>query len=70
VKSSRLEAFSDGVLAILITIMVLEMKVPKGVTLYVLEEVYPVFLSYILSFLYLLTTTENFNSSKKVLCLF
>lgn len=52
-KPSRLEAFSDGVLAILITIMVLEMKVPKGATLYDLEEVYPVFLSYILSFLYL-----------------
>jgi len=53
VKSSRLEAFSDGVLAILITIMVLEMKVPKGASLHDLEEVYPVFLSYILSFLYL-----------------
>lgn len=52
-KSSRLEAFSDGVLAILITIMVLEMKVPKGASLYDLDEVYTVFLSYILSFLYL-----------------
>ncbi|WP_375559272.1 TMEM175 family protein [Bernardetia sp. OM2101] len=52
-KSSRLEAFSDGVLAILITIMVLEMKVPKGASLYDLGEVYTIFLSYILSFLYL-----------------
>ncbi|WP_338767994.1 TMEM175 family protein [Bernardetia sp. ABR2-2B] len=52
-KSSRLEAFSDGVLAILITIMVLEMKVPTGGALHDLEKVYPIFLSYILSFLYL-----------------
>ncbi|WP_291725232.1 TMEM175 family protein [Bernardetia sp.] len=52
-KSNRLEAFSDGVLAILITIMVLEMKVPKGNDLHDLQEVYPVFISYILSFLYL-----------------
>ena len=53
VKSSRLEAFSDGVLAILITIMVLEMKVPTGNDLHDLANAYPVFLSYILSFLYL-----------------
>ncbi|WP_338793029.1 TMEM175 family protein [Bernardetia sp. MNP-M8] len=52
-KSSRLEAFSDGVLAILITIMVLEMKVPAEAALHDLGEVYTIFLSYILSFLYL-----------------
>ncbi len=46
----RLEAFSDGVLAIIITIMVLEMKVPHGDTLQALKPLFPVFLSYILSF--------------------
>ncbi len=49
---SRLEAFSDGVLAIIITIMVLELKVPRGADLATLSGLYPVFLSYILSFLY------------------
>jgi TMEM175 potassium channel family protein len=49
----RLEAFSDGVIAILITIMVLEMKVPHGVDFAVLTPVLPVFLSYTLSFMYL-----------------
>ncbi|MFZ6778995.1 TMEM175 family protein [Undibacterium sp. Ji83W] len=49
---TRLEAFSDGVIAILITIMVLEMKVPHGGTLEILLPVWPVFLSYILSFVY------------------
>ncbi|HMG33989.1 MAG TPA: TMEM175 family protein [Blastocatellia bacterium] len=48
----RLEAFSDGVLAIIITIMVLELKVPHGDKLHDLSEVLPVFLSYVLSFLY------------------
>src|ERR1700712_400491 len=48
----RLEAFSDGVIAIIITIMVLEMKVPHGADLHALAELYPVFLSYVLSFLY------------------
>jgi uncharacterized membrane protein len=49
----RLEAFSDGVIAIIITIMVLEMKVPHGEhTLSALGPVLPVFLSYVLSFLY------------------
>jgi uncharacterized membrane protein len=47
----RLEAFSDGVLAIIITIMVLEMKVPHGDSLADLKPVLPVFLSYILSFI-------------------
>ena len=49
----RLEAFSDGVLAIVITVMVLEMKVPHGTDLQALTQVLPVFLSYVLSFLYL-----------------
>jgi len=50
---SRLEAFSDGVIAILITIMVLEMKVPSGEQLEALLPVVPIFLSYVLSFVYL-----------------
>ena len=50
---SRLEAFSDGVLAIIITIMVLEMKVPHGSSVEVLIPLIPVFLSYVLSFVYL-----------------
>lgn len=49
---TRLEAFSDGVLAIIITIMVLEMKVPHGTDLAALKPILPVFLSYVLSFLY------------------
>ena len=49
---SRLEAFSDGVLAIIITIMVLELKVPHGNTIGTLEPLLPVFLSYVLSFVY------------------
>ncbi len=51
--TARLEAFSDGVLAIIITIMVLEMKVPHGNDLLSLKPVFPVFLSYILSFIYI-----------------
>lgn len=49
----RLEAFSDGVLAIIITIMVLEMKVPHGNNLAAIKPLLPVFLSYILSFIYI-----------------
>ncbi len=49
----RLEAFSDGVLAIIITIMVLEMKVPHGVEIAALRPLVPVFLSYVLSFVYI-----------------
>ena len=49
----RLEAFSDGVIAILITIMVLELKVPHGTDLADLRPLAPVFLSYVLSFIYL-----------------
>lgn len=52
-NKGRLEAFSDGVLAIIITIMVLEMKVPHGTDLDALRPLLPVFLSYILSFVYL-----------------
>jgi uncharacterized membrane protein len=47
----RLEAFSDGVIAIIITIMVLEMKVPHGDSLENLKPILPVFLSYVLSFI-------------------
>lgn len=50
---NRLEAFSDGVLAIIITIMVLELKVPHGEDFKTLIPLFPVFLSYILSFIYL-----------------
>jgi uncharacterized membrane protein len=49
---SRLEAFSDGVIAIIITIMVLELKVPHGDSLEVLWPLMPVLLSYVLSFIY------------------
>lgn len=52
-KTTRLEAFSDGVLAIVITIMVLELKVPHAVDLAALKPVLPVLLSYVLSFIYL-----------------
>ena len=52
VHKGRLEAFSDGVLAIVITIMVLELKVPHGEDLASLEPLFPVFLSYLLSFVY------------------
>lgn len=50
---TRLEAFSDGVLAIIITIMVLEMKVPHHAELNALAPLLPVFLSYVLSFVYI-----------------
>jgi len=49
----RLEAFSDGVLAIIITIMVLELKVPHDASLAALSRLWPVFVSYVLSFLYI-----------------
>ena len=48
----RLEAFSDGVIAIIITIMVLELKVPHGTDLAALRPLLPVLLSYVLSFIY------------------
>ena len=72
-KRGRLEAFSDGVLAVAITIMVLEMKVPQGTGWTALSELWPVFLSYILSFIYigiywnnhhhLLATVDRINGS-------
>jgi uncharacterized membrane protein len=49
----RLEAFSDGVFAIIITIMVLELKAPAGMTLDDLRPLLPTFLSYVLSFIYI-----------------
>ena len=51
-KKSRLEAFSDGVMAIIITIMVLALKIPKGDDIQSLTSVVPVFLSYVLSYIY------------------
>lgn len=50
---SRMEAFSDGVFAIIITIMVLELKPPHGATLADLAPLFPAFLSYVLSFIYI-----------------
>ena len=52
-RKNRLEAFSDGVIAIIITILVLEMKVPHGETFQALTPLIPVFLTYVLSFVYL-----------------
>src|SRR3954447_14197852 len=52
-EKNRLEAFSDGVLAIIITIMVLELKVPHGADLGALSSLVPVFSSYVLSFIYI-----------------
>lgn len=52
-KKNRVEAFSDGVVAILITIMVLELKVPHGDSIEALAPLFPIFLSYVLSFVYL-----------------
>lgn len=56
---SRLEAFSDGVIAIIITIMVLELKVPHGANLDALRPLTPVLLSYVLSFVYLAIYWNN-----------
>jgi uncharacterized membrane protein len=52
-SKTRLEAFSDGVIAILITIMVLDLKVPPGADVHALQSLLPVFLSYVLSFVFL-----------------
>ena len=51
-STGRMEAFSDGVIAVIITIMVLEMKSPHGANLAALRPLVPVFLSYVLSFVY------------------
>ena len=58
-NKTRLEAFSDAVIAIIITIMVLELKVPHGVTLEALHPLWPVFVSYVLSFAYLAIYWNN-----------
>ncbi len=52
-NKTRLEAFSDAVIAIIMTIMVLELKVPHGDTFEILKPLLPVFLAYVLSFVYL-----------------
>jgi uncharacterized membrane protein len=52
-STGRMEAFSDGVIAILITIMVLELPIPHGTTWAALHEAWPVLLCYVLSFVYL-----------------
>jgi len=69
-EKNRLEAFSDGVLAIIITIMVLEMKVPHDVQLAALKPILPVFLSYVLSFIYVGIYWNNhhhlFQSTRRV----
>ncbi len=52
-ETNRIEAFSDGVLAIIITIMVLELKVPHAAEIEALRPLLPVFLTYLLSFVYL-----------------
>lgn len=51
-KKGRIEAFSDGVIAIIITIMVLELKIPHGDAIQNLFPLWPIFLSYVLSFVY------------------
>ena len=58
-KKGRLEAFSDGVIAILITIMVLELRIPHGTDLESLRPILPVFLTYVLSFVYLAIYWNN-----------
>src|SRR5271165_5040328 len=58
-EKERLTAFSDGVIAIIITIMVLELKVPEGPGLDALAKVLPVFLSYVLSFVYVAIYWNN-----------
>src|SRR5215831_6072106 len=69
-EKNRVEAFSDGVLAIIITIMVLDLKVPHDVELVALRPVLPVFLSYVLSFVYVGIYWNNhhhmFHSTKRV----
>jgi len=59
VTKGRLEAFTDGVMAVIITIMVLELKAPHGADLAALQPLMPVFLTYILSFVYLGIRSEE-----------
>ena len=69
-ERNRLEAFSDGVLAIIITIMVLELKIPHGADLAALQPLVPVFCSYVLSFVYVGIYWNNhhhmFHATKRV----
>lgn len=58
-QKNRMEAFSDGVLAIILTIMVLELKVPHEVSVQALVHMVPVFLSYVLSFIYIAIYWNN-----------
>ena len=58
-NKGRLEAFSDGVLAIIITIMVLELRAPHGVEWSILRPLRPVLLSYVLSFVYIAIYWNN-----------
>lgn len=58
-KTSRVEAFSDGVLAIIITIMILEIKVPIGDTFQDLLPIFPKFITYLLSFIYIAIYWNN-----------
>ncbi len=72
-STSRLEAFSDGVIAVIITIMVLELRTPEGTTLAAFTPLIPVFLSYVMSFIviaiywnnhhHLLRATKSINGS-------
>jgi uncharacterized membrane protein len=66
VETNRLEAFSDGVLAIIITIMVLELRVPHGSDLATLRPLLPVFFTYVLSFIYLGIYWNNHHHLLKV----
>jgi uncharacterized membrane protein len=59
VEKDRLLAFSDGVIAIIVTIMVLELKVPHGASLHDLMAVAPIFLSYVMSFIYIAIYWNN-----------
>ena len=69
-RKERLEAFSDGILAIIITIMVLDLRVPHGESLADLQPILPIFLSYVLSFVNLGIYWNNhhhlFTATKKV----
>jgi uncharacterized membrane protein len=61
VGRNRLEAFSDGVIAVIITIMVLELKVPHSPDFQALLPLWPVFMSYVLSFIYVVSTGTSSN---------
>jgi len=67
-NKGRLEAFSDGVLAVAITIMVLELKLPHGTSLAALRPVVPVLLSYVLSFVYIGIYWNNHHHLLRAAC--